>query len=319
MLSFYQQKLLSYFENSIKDDSVRHAYILKGPRGVGKKYLSHLIELYFACNHSMACKECTGCKSAIAGANFDIVRLVPNEKNKSDIQKVRTIIKRVYEKPSGGKYKFVVIESAHIMESVCQNALLKIIEEPPAYVVFLLLCDSVSNILPTIMSRVMTLELLPWSKEEMVSCFPLDNEDSFLYNYCMGNPGVLKSLLEDENFKSARSAAIGAILKVVDSSQAGAFEAFEILSGDKEHLHIMLEAIVSLLRDVMFLKNGLSDQIVNTDKMSEIKEISNSVTLAKCFNLTEIVGAIPSDLRNNENVSMQIQSMIMRIESVLKQ
>ena len=315
MLSSGQQKLLSYFENAVKTDGVRHAYLLKGAHGSGKKYISRMAELYFACQNGTACKQCNGCKSAMAGANFDIIRLSPNEKKRYEVQTVRQLIKKVYEKPLGGKYKLVVIEDAHLMESVCQNALLKIIEEPPSYAVFLLLCDNISSILPTILSRVTPLELLPWSKNELRDFMPLGEEDEFLYSYCMGNPGVLLSLYEDEEFRGVRDLAIDRLCDVVKGlSPTAVFDAASALCSNKEHLAVSLETMTVFMRDVLFWKNGMKSQIVNVDKMSLINAASQKLTAKACLEITAICGNMPARMRFNENASMQIQGMFADIE-----
>ena len=318
MLSSGQQKLISHFENALKSDSVRHAYLLKGACGVGKKYLAHTLELYFACHNHSACKECSGCKSAIAGANFDIIRLSPNEKRRYEVATVRELIKKVYEKPMGAKYKLVIIEDAHVMESVCQNALLKIIEEPPSYAVFILLCDNVSSILPTILSRVTPLELLAWSKDELHSLLKLGADDAFLYNYCMGSPGVLISLSEDEEFKDVRNSSINSLVKVLTrSSSAAVFDATADILKNKEHLSLSFEAMTVFLRDVLFLKNGMDSQLVNVDKLSQIKSIAQKLTGESCIKMTEICGSMPGKMRFNENASMQIQDMFLKLEALL--
>lgn len=318
MLSSGQKKLISYFENALKSDSVRHAYLLKGAHGVGKKYLARTLELYFACHSLSACKECSGCKSAMAGANFDIIRIYPNEKHKYEVATVRELIKKVYEKPMGAKYKLIIIEDAHVMESVCQNALLKIIEEPPSYAVFILVCDNVSSVLPTILSRVTPLELLPWSKDELRSLLNLGADDAFLYNYCMGSPGVLISLSEDEDFKNVRNSAIDALVRVLThSSPTAVFDATADVCKSKEYIKLSLEAMTVFLRDVLFLKNGMDSQVVNVDKLSGLKSISQKLTGEACMEMTQICGSMPGKMRFNENASMQIQDMFLKLESLI--
>ncbi|MBQ4528126.1 MAG: hypothetical protein II998_08635 [Clostridia bacterium] len=315
MLSFCQQKIASYFENSIKNNTLRHAYILKGPHGVGKKHISRQIELYFSCSDGTGCGICDGCKTTLAGANFDIIRLSPNEKNRYEIKTIRELIKKLHEKPAGGSYKLVTIESAQLLEPACQNALLKIIEEPPYYVVFVLLCDNVNNILPTILSRVMMLELLPWTKEELCNAFPLTASDSFIYNCCMGNPGVLKSICADDGFKIARNIAVKALINVSRSAD-GVYEAVDDFVSHKERMGAMFDAMTLLARDVLYHKNNLASQIVNTDKQNEIKELSDTLTLSQTLKIVQFCGTMNANLKNNENVNMQILTLFMKLSAL---
>jgi len=316
MLSVQQQKIATYFNNAVASDSVRHAYIISGQAGMGKKHLSRKLRHYFACNTNSACGVCPGCKSDSAGANPDVVCLSNSEKKPYKIDEIRELIKRVYERPMHGKYKLIVIEDAHLLDERCQNALLKAIEEPPSYAVFIFLCDNISTVLQTIMSRVMVIELLPWKKSELEAAYPLPESDRYLYDYCMGNIGRLISICDDEDFKGARDCAVSVLSKVLGNGTYAVYEATEEFTKRKEHIPEMLSVLTLFMRDVVFLKKGLADNILNGDKSVEIRLLSDSLTSAQALEIAEILGRETSYIRHNENMAMQIQTMFMKIKQI---
>ncbi len=318
MLSSQQQKIATYFNNAVASASVRHAYIISGQDGMGKKHLSGILRHYFACHTNSACGACPGCKSDSAGANPDVVCLSNPEKKPYKIDEIRELIKRVYERPVYGKYKLMVIEEAHLLDERCQNALLKAIEEPPSYAVFIFLCDNMSTVLQTILSRVMVIELLPWKKEELKAAYPLPESESFLYDYCMGNIGRLKSICDDEDFKDARDTAVSVLSKVLGGDCYAVYEAVDEFTKRKEHITEMLSVLTLFMRDIVFLKKGLGENILNSDKKIQLKLLSDTLTSGQALEIAELLGKETSQIRHNENMTMQIQTMFMKIASTTK-
>lgn len=317
MLSSQQQKILVHFENAIAADSLRHAYIIEGEKGMGKKYLCDRIQLYFACHTGRACGECSGCKSAQIGANPDIIRVSNGDKKNYEIDSVRALIKKVYERPIVSSHKLIIIQNAHALGKICQNALLKVIEEPPPYAVFILLCDNLSTILPTVLSRVMVMKLSMWSEDELRACHALDRADDFFYGYAMGNIGTLISVSSDEGFRQLRKDAIGVLCAFAKNSEYGVYDATEFWTKNKENIHDVINITALFLRDVIFFKTGQKELIVNKDELARIKNLSDLLCLGACLKMTETVGNIASGISRNENLSMAVQTMFMRLREVI--
>lgn len=316
MYSNYQQKIISHFEDALSSDTVRHAYVISGDRGIGKKTVSRAVKLLFACKTHSACGECAGCKSAECGANPDVLTASNTGKTGYEIDRVRDIIKTVYEKPIVSDYKLIVLENAHLLGKACQNALLKAIEEPPPYAVFILLCDSVSDMLPTIMSRVMHMTLPAWGEDELGK---LIDTDRFYYKYAMGNPGVLLSLSSDDDFKDLRKRVLGEFEKFLLSPPGFIYSVTkEWTSKDrKEQLKDTVNIITLFLRDVFFVKNGRSDLVINGDCMSDIQKISDRITLRSSLEMTEVMGGCLERMKFNENVTMVMQSVLTELKELM--
>lgn len=319
MLSSQQQKILSYFSDALQRDVLRHAYIIEGEKGMGKKYLCDCLQMYFACHTMSACRQCNGCKSAEARANPDIIRVCNAQENKNyEVGFVRELIKKIYEKPVSCAHKLIIIENAHMLGDICQNALLKAIEEPPPYAVFILVCDNLNTILPTVLSRVMTLKLRMWTENELRSCVSLRPEDDFMYGYAMGNIGTLIKISTDEDFGQIRKNAIDTICSFVKSTDFGVYDTTDMWIKNKDRIHDIINVTSLFLRDVIFFKNGQSELIVNKDKIGNIKAFADSVSKRSCFTMTEAVNNITAKISGYENLTMAIQNLFMELRNIKK-
>ncbi len=146
--------------------SPKASYMLIGGRWSGK----HQSALYVAkMLHCGAREGCTGCKRIEAGTDPDVLRISPNDKGSITIEMAHNLVTDLGKHAhQAGAHRIVVIESAEAMTVAAQNALLKVIEEPPARTIFLLLVNNVSNLLPTIKSRSQIVYMRPVESEELV-------------------------------------------------------------------------------------------------------------------------------------------------------
>lgn len=314
MLTSQQKRLCDYFEKASKSNALRHSYIIKGEPGSGKKYVLNRILKLMMCRSNSACGQCNACHTVDAGSNPDIVRVSNGDKKTIEIQKIRNLIKEVYIRPAMGERKIFVIENAHLMDAAPQNALLKVIEEPPSYAVFILLCDNLNMILQTILSRVMLLELTPTSVDELRSICPLGKDEEFMYNYCLGNIGKLKDISQDEEFKALRSGLISSVAEFVRSGSYGVYDAASFWDKNKASKETLMNIFILFLRDVVFFKSNLKDNITNTDKIKEIEAVSASVTLKKSFFMLEEACALPGQIGKFGDLNMAVQTMFMRLK-----
>ncbi len=132
-----------------------HAIIIEGADGSGKSTIARHIALLLNCKHTPdVCYLCDNCKKILGKNHTDVVYVsLPEGKSQLGIESVRFMKSDVYIKPNESDYKVYIIESADKMTVEAQNAFLKIFEEPPAYAVFVLLCESADALLVTVRSR----------------------------------------------------------------------------------------------------------------------------------------------------------------------
>lgn len=136
-----------------------HAYILEGPSGSGKHTAALQICASVLCESRtdksapLPCGKCSSCRKVLSGISVDVLTISNEDKASIGVEAVRAVKQSLYITPNDGEKKFYIIENAHLMTVQAQNALLLSLEEPPPYVIFLLLCEDSSALLETIRSR----------------------------------------------------------------------------------------------------------------------------------------------------------------------
>lgn len=316
MFSASQQKLVSYFQNAVATDTVRQMYIIKGEAGLGKKEVLKKISQYIMCQNGTGCGRCNSCESLALGANPDCIRISNGDKKTIELQKIRDMIKEVYIKPVRSKYKLFIIENAHLMDDAPQNALLKVIEEPPLYAVFVLLCDNLNSILPTILSRAMTLELERSSVDDLKRICPLPKENEYMYTYSLGNIGALKAISSDGALKDLRDKLISNYTGAMLGDEEAVYDAIDFWLDNKDMKDDMINILVMFLRDVVFYKNSVMEQIANTDKINEIKALSEKLGKNDSFKMLTLANDIPRLMGKYGNFSMAVQTMMISLKQM---
>ena len=139
------ENIISQLKNAIKSDKVSHAYIFNGEDGSGKNMLANAFAEALLCEKGEleGCGECHFCKQTVSGNNPDFVRVSHEKPASIGVDDVREqLVEDVYIKPYNGKYKVYIIDEAEKMTVQAQNAILKTIEEPPAYSVIIFLTNN---------------------------------------------------------------------------------------------------------------------------------------------------------------------------------
>lgn len=316
MLSVSQEKLISHFAHCVKTDSLRQCYIIKGEKGLGKKTACKKIAQYIMCENGSACGKCNACLSVISGAHPDMSTISNGDKKVIEVDKLREMKKTVYTKPTNSKYRLYVIENAHLMDAPGQNAILKIIEEPPSYAVFIFVCDNLNTILPTILSRSHVLEMGNWSVEDLKKAVPLDNDKEYMYSYSMGSIGALKELSSDEEFLELRNGVIKTFVNMMSSNELSLYDAIDFWLANAEQKNKLLEILILFLRDVMLSKSSLKSLMANTDKLKEIETVSEKITLKKSFDMLKLANDAPKLMGKYGNFKIAAQTLLIQLKQM---
>ncbi len=150
-----QDHIVRTLENQLKTDRIGHAYLFTGTRGTGKTTVAKIFAKAVNCEHrdeeGNPCNECPSCTAITDGNSMDVLELDAASNN--GVDNIREIISGMEYPPSQGKYKVYIIDEVHMLSSGAFNALLKSLEEPPSYVIFILATTEVNKIPQTILSR----------------------------------------------------------------------------------------------------------------------------------------------------------------------
>lgn len=149
-----QDHIVTTLKNQIRTERVGHAYLFCGTRGTGKTTIAKIFARAVNCERPIEgspCGECRSCKAIAAGASMNVIEIDAASNN--GVDNIREIVDEVSYSPAEGKYKVYIIDEVHMLSIGAFNALLKTLEEPPSYVIFILATTEVHKIPVTILSR----------------------------------------------------------------------------------------------------------------------------------------------------------------------
>ena len=172
-----------HLKKAIESDHVSHAYILTGETGMGRKSLASAFAMTLLCEKgkSEPCMECHACKQVMSSNHPDLIFVGHEKPGSIGVDDIREQINdTIMIRPYSSYYKIYIVDEAEKMTVQAQNALLKTIEEPPAYAIIMLLTTNQEAFLPTILSRCVQLKLKPL-------------KDSVVKSYLMGSLGIKES------------------------------------------------------------------------------------------------------------------------------
>lgn len=149
-----QDNIATILSNQVKSGNISHAYLFSGTRGTGKTSCAKILARGINCLHPIngsPCNECENCKGIIDGSYMDVVEMDAASNN--GVDDIRDLKEKVYYPPANLKYKVYIIDEVHMLSKGAFNALLKILEEPPRHLVFILATTEPERIPATILSR----------------------------------------------------------------------------------------------------------------------------------------------------------------------
>jgi DNA polymerase-3 subunit gamma/tau len=149
-----QDHIVTALKNQIMADRIGHAYLFCGTRGTGKTSIAKIFAKAVNCEHPIdgnPCNECAACRAIASGSSMNVIEIDAASNN--GVDNIREIREEVSYSPAEGKYKVYIIDEVHMLSIGAFNALLKTLEEPPSYVIFILATTEAHKIPVTILSR----------------------------------------------------------------------------------------------------------------------------------------------------------------------
>lgn len=267
-----------------------HAYIFEGEKGLGKKLLAMTFSKQVLCEKKIACGVCKSCRlfDALTHPDFKIIKR-DEDKKEISVDAIREIIKDISRGPIFASKKVYVIQEAEEMSTSAQNALLKTLEEPPEYALFILTCNNLERLLPTVVSRSLVLSFKRYSSSEISEILKSHGYEpkDYVLKLCRGNPKIALDFY-DKEVQNKRDYIFDKLLSY-DGASFSLIKEFESdFEKFKDDFAFLFETVVYFLRDaLMFKKTNLVELITNTDKLEKIVEFANKHTISHIYRLLQ--------------------------------
>ena len=315
--------ILKYISSAVENNRVSHAYILNGERGSGKRMLANLFAMTLLCEtgDNEPCGKCHSCKQAESGNHPDIIRVTHEKPNSISVDDIRTQVNNTVDiKPYQGPYKVYIIPQADMMTPQAQNAILKTIEEPPSYAVFLLLTENAETLLPTINSRCVMLKLRN-IKDTLIRKYLMENLEIPDYKadmctaFAQGNMGRAIMLANSDHFNEIREEAVQLLKHISEMELNEIVAAVKNISVYKLEITDYLDIIMIWYRDVLLYKATKEiDKVVFKDQLQSIKEQARKSSYEGIELILESLEKAKARLKANVNFDLVMELLFLTIK-----
>ena len=309
------------FVEYVSDKTLPHALILEGDRGSGRyTFALHVAAAMLCSDITSPCYCCKNCRQIFEGCAPDVVTVsLPEDKATISVDAVRFIRSDAQSVPVEGDYKFYIIRDSEKMTVQAQNALLKILEEPPSFVVFIIICENSNLLLPTIRSRAPVFRMQRFEDAELTEHIVSDNESArrlqerdpeVFLRLIKASGGCIGRVLEGLNKNSFNRVSkdtenITSMLDALCGSDKAKFMSFEdSLSSKRDELKQLLYTVRGAIRDILSVKKGTVTNFVFFDSVEQTQRYTKFLTLAALFGMYEATENILNSNEQNANVNL---------------
>ena len=317
------EQIIEHFKSALKNHQVSHAYILNGENGSGKSMLARAFAKALVCEagYGDSCNMCRACHQFDSGNHPDVKWITHEKANSIGVDDVREQINNdIVIKPYSSKYKVYIIDEAEKMTVQAQNALLKTIEEPPAYAVIMLLTTNADSFLQTIRSRCITLNMKS-VKDEVIKAYLMNEKHIPDYQadisaaFAQGIVGKAVKLASSDEFNELKESALSLIKRLddIDLYELGA--AVKQIAEYKLKVQDYFDLIMVWYRDVLYMKatndvNGL----IFKDEVYDIKKQAAKHSYQGIEAILEALEKAKIRINANVNFDLVIELLLMTIK-----
>lgn len=300
-----------YLDGLLAHDRVGHAYIFTGEKGLGKRTLAGQFARALLCTGEgeRPCGACHGCRMALSGNHPDLIWVTHEKPNLITVDEVRDqIVGQVSVKPYYNGKKVFIVPDAGLMNLRGQNAILKTIEEPPAYAVILLLSENRDMLLPTIVSRCVTVSLKPLHRKQVEEYLTArrqvpSGQAAVLSALSHGNIGRAIRMLEDEEYRACSDMTMQFLRDPMNMAIDEVFAFAKEAAKKKEQIPDMLDIMLFWYRDVLMAKTAGKEA-----SLTFIEETEYIVTRAKRLDYADIGRALKEIGYTKERLSANVSA-----------
>lgn len=317
------EQIIAHLQNAIEEDKVSHAYIFNGPEASGKMMLAEAFAMALQCEGEgkRPCLECRSCRQAADHNQPDIIYVSHEKPNTIGVDDIRTQINNDIDiKPYSSRYKVYIVDEAQKMNQQAQNALLKTIEEPPAYAIILLLTTNADSFLQTILSRCITLNLKAVKedkiKEYLMKHYQIpDYQADICAAFSQGNVGKAIQLASSEEFGELKAAVLQLMKRLEDIDLYEMAGAVKQIAEYKLSVNDYFDLMMIWFRDVLYLKaTNDVDGLIFKDEVYDIKKQAAKRSYQGIETILEALEKAKIRLNANVNFDLVIELLLLTIK-----
>lgn len=323
--SVYENDIIKNTVRSmIQKDRVVNSLLIYGEKGLGKKTIADYISASLLCEtgKGIPCGECKSCKMILHKAHPDVIYAVPSGKSGNyKIETLREIVQNASIMPNEGKYKIYIIADMDNTLVSAQNALLKLIEEPPDHCVIILTASSRSSLLSTIISRVVSLSAHEVSKDSCEKALFESGYDGSNIKKAVeilgGNIGKCKSYLDREDIADAVTVTRNITDAVASGDEYLMLKEFSELIGDKAMTVCVLNLLCEVVRDAMSVSAGCDEKILISTYKAGAVRLSENISKMKARKIYLAITKYIERINSNGNLSLALNALCSEIKEIL--
>lgn len=317
------EDIIAHFKSSIETGNVAHAYIISGDAGSGKKALAYAFAETLECEAggTEACGTCQSCLQVSTGNYPDIITVTHEKPNLISVDEVRDqLINTIDIKPYKGKYKIYIISDAELLNVQAQNAMLKTIEEPPAYAVILLLTTNLDKLLETVKSRCLKLQTKPIRERDVLAYLTnvmgLTKEKAyFCLDFAQGNLGKAIKLAGNDEYAAIVDSVVGVLANIDEMDVETLGKAVKDIEQFKMSMNDYMDLMMMWYRDAMMLKvTGNVDKILFKNEFSTLKKQAGKLTFKSIEDKIDAIAKAEQRLLANANFEVTIELLLLTLK-----
>lgn len=339
-----QEHIVKTLKNQIREGSINHAYLFCGTRGTGKTTTAKIFSRAINCESNTEekpCNKCSSCSSILSASNLDVVEIDAASNNSvDDVREIREAVKYT---PSSSKYKVYIIDEVHMLSQGAFNALLKTLEEPPSYAIFILATTEPNKIPATILSRCQRFDFkrvnsktLVENMEKICKKEKVDYEISALRVIARNAKGSVRDslsildkcisfsgneLTEDVVFDllgiSDPSNLFDLSKSIIDSDLSVCMKIIDDYYNWGKDLKLLVDDIIYFFRSLMMVKifDSTEDIDFSEEYSEKIKTMASGLSIDEIIRILEILSDLKEKLKNSSNQKITMEVFFMKLSS----
>ena len=310
-----------------------HALLIAGPDGSGKDTLASEISAALNCERKgdplfpLPCRTCNTCRRISEGSYTDIKRLKKDpSKATIGVEELRVFREDMFLSATESEHKIYIIEEADKMTANAQNALLKVLEEPPSSVMIMLLCEEASKILSTIKSRAQLITMQRFSADEIASCLVSEGKISSadktrIAEDIMSADGRIGRALEIIESPAEVEAERSGVMNIISALRSGApyselYTAVAALPQKRAELSEALDMLSAAISDLVKIKLSKDAPLTFFANRGEALRIADGLGPKKLLSVYDAVREAADDNSKNANVAALITCLGAKIKLI---